>query len=106
MTVHGPNDGGIRPDLRTDQSAASRAARIEAQTPDRTAGQTPAADRVDLSSEARELASSQAVPAGELEAARLRDVADKVAEGHYNKPEVLEQVARRILDTLRSQPGS
>ncbi len=61
-------------------------------------------DRVEFSSADRELAKliEGAGPPGlEVSADRLREIAQRLAEGHYNSPEVREDVARAILNELR-----
>lgn len=61
-------------------------------------------DRVEFSRVGRELAEriEAAGPPGlEVSAARLREIAQRLAEGHYNSPEVREHLAEAILNELR-----
>ena len=61
-------------------------------------------DRVDFSSVGRELAErieAAGPPDIEVSAERLRQIAQRLAEGRYNSPEVREQVAQAIINELR-----
>jgi hypothetical protein len=63
-------------------------------------GATPAAPRSDaleISDSTRQLAGrSERPPLGELPAARLRDILDRLADGFYDQPGVRAEVARRL----------
>lgn len=78
------------------------AANVE-KTADRSLPASSRPDDVEVSGTAHELQARSAgeiPPAGELEPARLRELARRVSEGHYNTPEVLDQVSRRVMDHL------
>jgi len=56
---------------------------------------SPRSDRVELSNEGRALAADEGE--SELNAARLLEVQNRIDEGFYDRPEVVEETARRIL---------
>jgi len=61
-------------------------------------------DPVEFSSVDRELAEQieAARPPGlEVSAERLREIAQRLAKGHYNSPEVREHLAQAIINELR-----
>lgn len=61
-------------------------------------------DRVEFSIVGRELAQriEAAGPPGlEVATDRLRKIAQRLAEGHYNSPEVCEHIAEAIINELR-----
>jgi hypothetical protein len=58
---------------------------------------------VDLSAAARELLAREGAempPTRQLSPERLQQIARRIAEGHYDRPEVLDRVAERLLDVL------
>lgn len=66
------------------------------------ASQDSRRDDVQISSHARELqqlgSSAQAAP--ELSPARMKQVLERMAEGHYDRPEVQSEVVRRLVRDL------
>ena len=44
------------------------------------------------------------VPHGVLEPGRLQELTSRIATGHYNRPDVVDRVAHRLLNGLR--PGT
>lgn len=61
----------------------------------RSAAKTAAADSVEVSAEARELAAPD-IPAGSLDADRLREITGRLADGTYNGREAIDAIARGI----------
>lgn len=62
------------------------------------AGAKPA-DRAEVSSAAQELfesAASGSVQPGTLSAERMRGILERIRDGHYDRPEVLDQVAEKF----------
>jgi len=59
-------------------------------------------DEVEISSQARELQQSGAAsgPSGEIAPAALRQVLDRISQGHYDRPEVQDQVVRALSKDL------
>lgn len=51
-----------------------------------------------------QLAPREIVPHGVLEPGRLQEFTSHIATGRYNRPDVLDRVARRLLGDLR--PGA
>ena len=82
----------------------ARAAELAAELGDRApAGQTDRAterrDQVEISDQARELArqeGAEGVPAAQ---ARLAEIRDRLENGFYDRPEVLKEIAERILES-------
>jgi flagellar biosynthesis anti-sigma factor FlgM len=88
----GPIDGTpIRPE-RTDAQTGQKGKRLPA------AAQPARADRVDISREGRDLAAKLDNVPG-LSAERVAEIRQKIADGSYDSPEVLETVARRMIDS-------
>ena len=69
-----------------------------------TAAPAPRSDRVQISSAGRALATQAAVSAGHaaeaqgLSPARVAEIRGRILQGAYNSVEVVDQVARRMLD--------
>jgi hypothetical protein len=104
MTVRPTSSGQIpRPALgRTDRTAGSAAAPRQAEPGGPTAPGV-SRDDVQISAQARQLQqldSAARGPGGELSADRLRQVLGRMTDGHYDRPEVQEQVVRRIARDL------
>lgn len=104
MTVRPTSSGQIpRPAIgRTDRTAgpvsASRPADPSAPT---TSGVNR--DDVQISSQARELQQMDSAargPGGELSVERMRQVLGRMNDGHYDQPEVQDQVVRRLARDL------
>ncbi len=90
-----PVQGKVAPEPRADE--ASRAPETARPAP---------GDNVQLSDAVKELhgqISAEAVPSGEIPPDRLADVMDRLAKGHYDRPEVKDQVVGRIADDLDQQ---
>lgn len=61
------------------------------------------ADNLEISSEARalqELDSSDPVASGALSNERMLEVSQRIADGHYESPEVIETVVQRLIRDL------
>jgi hypothetical protein len=57
-------------------------------------------DQVQLSAAVRDLQARlglEQIPAGEMSPERLREIVARVAGGHYDQPEVIAELARRLL---------
>jgi hypothetical protein len=77
---------------------AQRAARGVDRRVDQDAG--PRQDKVEVSDEARNLAEAgqgRAVTQSSLSPDRLREIGERLASGFYDRPEVIEEVARRVI---------
>jgi hypothetical protein len=105
MTVRPTPSGEIsRPNIGRAARAkpASGSARpAESATP---AASGPSRDELKLSAEARALMQRGTVEGrvgGELDPARLRQVLQRVADGHYDRPEVRDTVLHRVAVDLR-----
>ncbi len=64
---------------------------------------TPSADSVQLSAAVRELQERlglESIPTGTLDPERLKEIVARVAGGHYDRPEVLEALARRLASEI------
>ncbi len=74
-------------------------ARPDEKSPETRPTATPAQDSVQLSQTVRELQERlglEAIPSGTLSPERLKEIVARVAGGHYDRPEVLEELARRL----------
>jgi hypothetical protein len=96
-----PADAGKLAGGRRAESATDRPA--EAQSP-------AAGDSVELSSAslgmARQADTARQIPRGELPAERMQAILRRLADGFYDRPEVRDELARRVgpdLHTLRSE---
>jgi anti-sigma28 factor (negative regulator of flagellin synthesis) len=65
---------------------------------EKKASQTPPADRVEISQEARERAANLESVSG-LSPERVAEIRHRIATGAYNAPEVLESIAQRMLES-------
>jgi hypothetical protein len=63
------------------------------------------ADTVELSADVSGVTSSEAVPSGEIDPARLRDIARRIADGSYDTPAARDKIAGRILEDLDHSAG-
>ena len=61
--------------------------------------QSARADQVDISDEARALAEQNDVDGIPGTQARLAEVQDRLDSGYYDRPEVIDEIAGRILDS-------
>ena len=104
MTVRPtPSDPSPRPGIRrTDRPAAPS---VPARSSDPAAPATSGTrrDDVQISSQARELQQMDTEtrgPGGELSAERLKQVLGRVSDGHYDRPEVRDQVLHQLRKDL------
>jgi hypothetical protein len=102
MTIHPVPGGAARPDSTKPPGVGSAApAELQPRRPE--PGQPPGGDAVELSAAARELVAREGgelPPTRQLPAERLQEIARRIAEGHYDRPEVLDRAAERLLDAL------
>lgn len=105
MTVR-PTPSGLtsRTDLTRTGKAPSKAS---APVPQQPAPLSPslgeAGDNVEISAEARALQGldqSEAVASGAVANERMQQVSRRVADGHYDRPEVIDTVIERLLRDL------
>ncbi len=84
-------------DRLSGKSQVERSARPAPQDP----GAGAAGDRIELSEAARGLVEeSLSIPIGEVPSDRLREFSRRLLDGHYERPEVRDEVLRRILSGL------
>jgi hypothetical protein len=62
-------------------------------------------DSVDVSSEAKALASESRVSESSLSAERLKEIGERLASGYYDRREVIEHVARRVAGEAEFRAG-
>jgi hypothetical protein len=97
-----PKPGPGRTEKATPGSAAQREEKAPADPG------APAGDQVEFSEEARRLHAAlglEQVPVSELSPERLREVLQRIEQGHYDQPEAIEALTRRLADELRSRPA-
>ncbi len=102
MTVR-PTTSGQTPGPaigRTDRTASpTSASAARPAEPNATAAPGARRDDVQISAQARQLQqvdSTTRGPGGELSADRLRQVLGRISDGHYDQPQVQDQVVRRL----------
>lgn len=79
------------------QRAADPARSPDARTADAGSATPQGADSVEVSSEAKALADgSEARGKSQLSAERLKEIGERLATGYYDRPEVIDEVAKRI----------
>jgi hypothetical protein len=86
-------------------SSPARADEKPAEAPSQPAA---AQDSVQLSQTVRELQERlglEAIPSGTLSPERLKEIVSRVADGHYDRPEVIAELARRLTGELGSDPS-
>lgn len=103
MTVR-PTPSGQTPGIRISRTTRPAVGNTTRRPSD---GSTPPApeggrDDVRISDQARELQQAGATPAGapELSPARMREVLQRLSDGHYDRPEVQQEVVRRLVRDL------
>jgi hypothetical protein len=65
-------------------------------------------DSVQLSQAVRELQERlglEAIPTGTLSPERLKEIVARVSGGHYDRPEVLDELARKLASELGPEQG-
>ncbi len=103
MTIH-PLPGGVaRPDSPRPAAPGSPSPVQPDAESAAAADRAPASDVVELSALARALQAREGAdlpPTQQLPPERLQQIAHRLAEGFYDRPEVLERAAERVLDAL------
>ena len=102
MTIDPINRGQIQPSQagKTDDAKAdeqAQAKKAPAQTPEATT------DKVEFSSTAQqlnEIVGAEKIEANTLPPERLKEIAKRVEEGFYDRPEIVEETARRVADDV------
>ncbi len=64
---------------------------------------SPSGDTVQLSAAVRELQERlglESIPSGTLDPGRLKEILARIAGGHYDRPEALEELARRLASEI------
>ena len=94
MTINptGPAGGSTTPAQGTPRDQNARDSRIESEGPVR-------GDRVDISSEARALAAEGDVDRVPFTETRLQELRELIASGHYDRPDVVAELAQRLTDS-------
>ena len=99
MAIDPTKPSGIQPNL--DAARLQRAKPVPApEAPAKAAVESsaPAHDRVEVSAEARNLAGSTGTGGtSSLSPERLKTILERLSTGFYDQPNVLDQVAQRVL---------
>lgn len=99
----GPRPGDSAP--LEGQRAAETRSPSNAAAPEKAPARQPG-DAVDVSSEAKALAGeSKGRRPSSLSAERLKEIGERLASGHYDQPEVIDTVARRLAADPNFQAG-
>ena len=96
MKINGGGNGPIRSDATRDE-------RISGQNKTETGAKAARVDRVEISTAGKARAAETAA-APNARAARLQDIRERILQGAYDTDEVVDEVARRILDRGDLQP--
>ncbi|HXF95495.1 MAG TPA: flagellar biosynthesis anti-sigma factor FlgM [Gemmatimonadales bacterium] len=102
MTIHPLPGGAGRPDSTRAPGVGSPPP-AEAERRLAEPERAPGGDAVELSAAARDLLAREGAdvpPIRQLPAERLQQIARRLAEGHYDRPEVLDRAAERLLEAL------
>ena len=86
-----------RPDAARSDGAAAGDAIAAAGASRQQQKTVAAADQVELSATSTNAASDAAIPNGTIDAARLRELTARLAEGGYDDPAVQARIAARLL---------
>jgi hypothetical protein len=104
MTVRPtPSDQPQRPGIRRTDRPVSPGVPVRPSEPATPPVSGTRGDEVQISSQARELQQLDAAtrgPGGELSAARMKEVLSRLSDGHYDRPEVRDQVLRQLRKDL------
>ncbi|HEX3928981.1 MAG TPA: hypothetical protein VHW65_13370 [Gemmatimonadales bacterium] len=100
MAIDPLNSPGMpRPGLsRADETLRGEAISADT-TPAKPRTEVAAADQLDLSPAAAALTGTDAVPSGTLDPERLKAIAQRVASGAYDTPEVQDRIAGQLLSS-------
>lgn len=103
MTVEPIKPGHIQPS-RTSKPKDAAAGKLPDAKP-KEAAKVPNAvvDKVEVSSaaqELQELTGSERIDANTIPAERMKEILKRVSDGTYDNPEVIEEIARRMVDDL------
>ena len=63
---------------------------------------TEPSDQISLSPDALDAGSTESVPRGELPAARLRQIGERIASGFYDRDQVIDLVAKAVAAEVRA----
>jgi hypothetical protein len=103
MTVEPTNRGQIQPS-RTSKPRDP----VAGKTPEKKSqevGKVPntVVDKVEVSSTAKELhelIGSEQLDANTIPAERLKEILERISDGTYDKPEIIDEITRRIADEI------
>lgn len=102
MTIRPTTPGSSERLERTRSAPAENSKRGPERS--KAAGRGPVkADDVRISGPARGIltrAGEGAVPQGEVEPERLRSITQRIEQGHYERPDVIDEVLRRLAQDL------
>ena len=106
MSIDRLSGKGPQPtDPRKTGAAAKSQPASDAAAPKRHAGSVSPSDEVRISSDVSASESGE-IPRGEVSGDRLREIGDRIASGFYDRPEVVDVVARGILADLTDAGAS
>ena len=93
MSIDPTRSSGIR------TGAAQQPSEVEGVRPAKAAESRPAGDQVEISDAARALAEKGGPEALPFTEARASEVKERLESGFYERPEVIEETAKRLLDS-------
>ena len=103
MTIKGVGHGGSPQPEKIRTENPGQAPRVPHGGDSAVRRSAEVGDTVELSGAALEGARTDAVPSGEIDAARLREISRRIADGSYDAAEVRMAVAEKILREVDGQ---
>ena len=99
MSIRPPSGDLPKPIDSTRTGGAAESRPLEPRPESRPPAGAPGADRLELSPEARALDAAlraQNLSLSQLPPERLRQVLERIASGHYDRPEVMQETVRQL----------
>jgi hypothetical protein len=103
LTVEPTDRGHVRPSKTNRPSDAAAGKQLDAKTKQAPRIPNTDIDRVEVSSaaqELQELTGSERINTNTLPAQRIQEILKRVSDGFYDKPEVIEETARRVAEDI------
>ena len=103
MKVEPTNRGQIQPSRTSRPKDAVPGKRPEAGPNETAKVPNPVVDKVEFSSAAQklhELLGSEGIEANTIPAERMKEILERISDGTYDNPEVINEMARRAVEDL------
>jgi hypothetical protein len=103
MTVEPTNRGPLQPSKTSKPRDAALGKKPDAKPKEVSKIPNTVVDKVEVSSAAQELhelTGSERIEANTIPAERMKEILKRVSDGTYDKPEVIDEIARRAADDI------